>query len=197
MGLFWTRAWRRGHGSHVAGTASETGQGGLAHSLIGLQLCLLLSGPPIYHTMSTSNILANIDHNTTLCLACSSSLPPLRPTPAAGVFKTPCCRRPICPSCLLSNPRLARYDPCLACLGGVGVVGARMKGNSNVDGAVRDADMFVLGDDEDDDRESGPPSYSEALPLEVSEAPPAPLKYYINRRDTLQGIALRFGIPVS
>ncbi|KAF5382138.1 hypothetical protein D9615_004303 [Tricholomella constricta] len=116
----------------------------------------------------TSVTKVDIDKNTTLCFACSSSLPPLKKFNSnsgiststtdisAGVFTTPCCQRLICPSCIARNPRLQRYNPCLACLGGVGVVrspsgsiprsGARL----NIDGAARDEDMFVLGDDEDE-----------------------------------------------
>ncbi|KAJ7773159.1 hypothetical protein B0H16DRAFT_1233858, partial [Mycena metata] len=98
-----------------------------------------------------------------LCLACSSSLPP---KPTEPIFTTRCCTRPICPSCISANPRLARYDPCLACLGGVGVVGAATASSSgswnatlvqqssrNVDGAVRDEDTFVLVNGDEDDEE--------------------------------------------
>jgi hypothetical protein len=147
-----------------------------------------------------------------LCLACSSSLPPRlwkrtaeqhqrqqgtqsgqTSSSASGssdselLFLTRCCGRPICPSCLTSNPRLARYNPCLACLGGVGAVGTKkLQGQqhplamaSNVDGAVRDEDVFVLGDEdedgassESDDGEAGkasgaaPPPYEGARPPE-------------------------------
>lgn len=65
--------------------------------------------------------------------------------------------RPICNDCLTSNPRLARYDPCLACLGGVGAINAGnnkrkqlYQYNVNIDGAVRDEDTFVVGDEETD-----------------------------------------------
>ncbi|KAI0925953.1 hypothetical protein AcV5_008543 [Taiwanofungus camphoratus] len=119
-----------------------------------------------------------IDGATFLCLTCSSSLPPRRvsskapvlPTGASQsndeIFITRCCNRPICPACIAANPRLARYDPCLRCLGGVGAVSASssasvkaLGGQSrhttgqrvNVDGAMRDEDVFVLGDDELDD----------------------------------------------
>ncbi|KAH7884530.1 hypothetical protein F5I97DRAFT_1812853 [Phlebopus sp. FC_14] len=85
-----------------------------------------------------------------LCLACSSSLPPK----VSDIFLTPCCVRPICPACLSSNPRLGRYNPCLSCLGGIEVIRASSSRNSdaqnmNIDGAVRDVDTFVLGDDDD------------------------------------------------
>src|SRR6202042_2257232 len=104
--------------------------------------------------MSVKPSTSAVDFGNTLCLACSSSLPPSK---SSQIFTTNCCNRPICPACLSSNPRLARYDPCLACLGGVGAIfagnskGKQISGqNINVDGAVRDEDTFVLGDDEDE-----------------------------------------------
>src|SRR5262245_57588596 len=94
------------------------------------------------------------DSSIALCLACSSSILPK----ASGIFVTPCCGRRICPTCLSSNPRLSRYNPCLVCLGGVSVV-SNNKGKEwntagreqrttpqNIDGAVRDEDTFVVGD---------------------------------------------------
>ncbi|KAJ7227081.1 hypothetical protein GGX14DRAFT_548025 [Mycena pura] len=149
--------------------------------------------------------------SNSLCLACSSSLPPK----CADVFTTPCCARPICPSCVAANPRLTRYNPCLACFGGIGVVATSATGTQqaqqpatrNVDGAVRDEDTFVVGDDDeaedgDDDLDSaarvGPATSSPvaigSLPAPTESAPSPPSKYYIKRSDTLQGIALRFGI---
>lgn len=117
------------------------------------------------------------------------------------------------------------------------MVGARMSHSKrdestkpkNVDGAVRDEDAFVLGDDDEDSEDEGsdptppppynlPPSNSETPPLESTYLPgiaiagdhsaevqdtavehdvPAPLKYYIKGSDTLQGVALRFGINVG
>lgn len=143
-----------------------------------------------------------------LCLACSSSLPPRLwkrttehqqgaqsgQTSSNGssdselLFLTQCCGRPICPSCLTSNPRLARYNPCLACLGGVGAVGTKkLQGQhhptaSNVDGAVRDEDVFVVGDeDEDEDGASSETDDGEAAkasgvatPLSEGAGPPEP-----------------------
>ncbi|KAH9987333.1 hypothetical protein BJV74DRAFT_755503, partial [Russula compacta] len=95
-----------------------------------------------------------------LCLACSSSLPPRlwnnsTRRPSSELFLTRCCGRPICPSCLASNPRLARYDPCLACLSGIGALGSeKVRGQHqvapNVDGAVRDEDVFVVGEEDED-----------------------------------------------
>ncbi|KAJ7274505.1 hypothetical protein B0H12DRAFT_1228223 [Mycena haematopus] len=116
---------------------------------------------------------------TSLCLACSSSL-----LANEKIFTTPCCRQPICAACIQANPRLARYNPCLACLGGVAVVGSR---SGNVDGAVRDEDTFAIGDDDDDDDE------------EVAQDTPAPAavppsEYHIKRSDTLQGLAMRFRV---
>ncbi|KAF8656856.1 hypothetical protein AX16_002403 [Volvariella volvacea WC 439] len=149
-----------------------------------------------------------------LCLACSGSLPPRGPP---DIFMTRCCSQPICHKCLNENPRLARYDPCLACLRGVGVVRGGSK--SNLDGSLKDSDVFVLGDDDDaDDAEievQKTPSVEASQPRNSTEekAPRAgaasaaqamtgvegkakdgsgPAKYYIKRGDTLQGIAFKF-----
>ena len=91
----------------------------------------------------------------------------------------------------------------------------------NIDGAVRDEDMFVLGDDEEDDavllepRETSiveQPEHHTAMPIregpgdldrvlddsaENSNTNAVPSKYFITRNDTLQGIALRYGLNVS
>ncbi|OAX41162.1 hypothetical protein K503DRAFT_798195 [Rhizopogon vinicolor AM-OR11-026] len=96
------------------------------------------------------------NRSTTLCLACSSSLPPKSDQ---DLFITECCDRPICPACIGSNPRLRRYNPCLSCLSGVGVLGstssrARIHAVNNGPGIVQDEDVFVLGDDEDDEDEA-------------------------------------------
>ncbi|KAF8072012.1 hypothetical protein FPV67DRAFT_1411676 [Lyophyllum atratum] len=202
--------------------------------------------PPLF---LTSVVRADIEKNTTLCLACASSLPPLKKssTAATGIFTTPCCQRPICPSCIATNPRLPRYDPCLACLEGVNVVRtASLAGStphsaarSNVDGVVRDEDTFVLGDEEDDsdlDDEicekptvttnaspllqdvTSPIASQETLQTDNTYTPAAsenttpgalaaeeqtlagreidstPVKYYVTRSDTLQGIVLRYGL---
>lgn len=90
----------------------------------------------------------------------------------------------------------------------------------NVNGAVRDEDMFVLGDDDDEEEDGSvpctpPPTYAESAVTTTPTIPeletltndealattstaepsgPSPLKYYIKSGDTLQGIALRFGI---
>jgi hypothetical protein len=175
-----------------------------------------------------------------LCLACSSSLPPklaaqlvtphsndksLR-SPATqsseALFLTPCCARPICPSCLTRNPRLARYDPCLACLGGVRAVGRSKHSEppKNIDGGLKDEDLFSVGDDEDEDEAVDGVSYSEAISLNPDVPPPytpassngttdtvaaediakpreaMPGRYYIQTGDTLMGISLRLGVNV-
>lgn len=133
--------------------------------------------------MSTSTTLGS---PSSLCLACSSSLPPRRKLntsakrfPDDGVFLTRCCQRPICPACLSSNPRLARYDPCLRCLDGVGAVGGSAKLDTkgkmtgptrtpNVDGSVRDEDVFILGDDGADESDD-----NDAIADSPSTPPPA------------------------
>ncbi|KAJ7052593.1 hypothetical protein C8F01DRAFT_1261731 [Mycena amicta] len=121
-----------------------------------------------------------------LCLACSSSL-----LKGDNAFTTPCCQRPICASCVAGNPRLTRYNPCLACLGGIAVVGNYR--TQNIDGAVRDDDTFVVGDDDDDNSNEDEPN-AELSPESYPVERPAPDKYYIKRADTLQGIALRFKV---
>ncbi|GJE96583.1 LysM peptidoglycan-binding domain-containing protein [Phanerochaete sordida] len=180
-----------------------------------------------------------------LCLACSSSLPPHRTSEkSSGFFVTPCCNRPICPACISKNPRLARYNPCLHCLGGVGIVHAHSSTSiahaaskpQNLDGGLHDDAVYAIGDDdEDEDDEDGlratpgdtllstpstpPPAYTELdePPLQPSDtqqtdsehhdrdtlqdiedsregSSSAPSKYYIQPKDTLVGIALKFGV---
>ncbi len=106
------------------------------------------------------------------------------------LFLTSCCGRPICSSCLTSNPRLARYNPCLACLGGVGAVGTKklqLQGQhpvaSNIDGAVRDEDVFVVGDEDEDEEGAADtndgvaakaPGAGVALPPSEGARPPEP-----------------------
>lgn len=81
-----------------------------------------------------------------------------------------------------------------------------------------DQDLFVLGDDDDEDAEAmpqvGPPPYEGVAqdPKQAREVvnterqgddssepkgDPPPAKYYLTPSDTLRGIALRFGVNVS
>ncbi|KAF8206562.1 hypothetical protein K438DRAFT_1962545 [Mycena galopus ATCC 62051] len=125
---------------------------------------------------------------TSLCLACSSSLPPKS---TEVIFTTQCCTQPICGACIQANPRLARYNPCLACLGGVAVVESSSKqldSERNVDGAVREEDNFSIGDDEEEEEAE---DVVQEAPVAVPVKGP-PSEYYIKRSDTLQGIAMRF-----
>ncbi|KAG2133665.1 uncharacterized protein EDB93DRAFT_1093191 [Suillus bovinus] len=166
--------------------------------------------------------------STALCSTCSSCLPPKA---SPDLFITECCARPICPTCISSNPRLRSYNPCLSCLGGVGVVSSFLRNvRATNNDTVRDEDIFILGDDEDDEDqalelalvsptpEPAPPvhplasSSSSSLTsgsilitqtsgasaghaeVAVTGEQCTPSRYYINPRDTLQGIALRYGV---
>lgn len=98
----------------------------------------------------------------------------------------------------------------------------------NLDGALRDTDVFAIGDEDDEDEDeqdqssripSPPPAYHESdsdIPNTAhltastepssSPAPPAepeqetssstPRKHYIQKNDTLRGLALRYGVDV-
>jgi hypothetical protein len=125
-----------------------------------------------------------------------------------------------------------RYNPCLACLGGIGAVSSEKvlheqhHAASNVDGAVRDEDVFVVGDEDEDevsethDGEAAKAPVVRLPPSEVAEplkpdisvgscadpdgsdkAPDSdqgsPGRYYIRPDDTLLGISLRLGVDVS
>ena len=144
---------------------------------------------PYLYSSSSSGTGGAIDRTTTLCLACSSSLPPETTNDAStAIYITKCCRRPICPSCISFNPRLARYDPCLFCLGGVGLVGMNRPSSSqgqrsvdiptsiadvNINGEVRDQDTFILGDDdEEEDNEEERPEFDGGASIFI---PPPPL----------------------
>lgn len=128
-------------------------------------------------TSSTLSSSASVE----LCLACCGSLPPTA-SEREALFMTDCCRRPICQQCLASNPRLSRFVPCLACLSGVRAVAhsasqqrattatptsrptdpyfgwqnqrslASERNSLNIDGSLRDKDVFVLGDEDEDDK---------------------------------------------
>jgi hypothetical protein len=149
-----------------------------------------------------------------LCLACFSTI--LEGT--SDTYRTDCCNREICNSCLEKNPRLKQYNPCLVCCRGVQVVNASSrKVNSNGYNSPRthrlkqDAAAFVIGDD-DDDQETSNESNShkennlvgqkpEPEPPKQMEAEDTvehrPSKYWLKKGDTLQGIALRFKLNVS
>ncbi|CAE6424967.1 unnamed protein product [Rhizoctonia solani] len=150
-----------------------------------------------------------------LCLACSQEL---SPKSLDSYFRTPCCARYICDRCLSKNARLRRYNPCLSCLGGVGLVqstsGDRPSDHQPIvqHGRDNEAETFVLEDseDEEDSEPSSKRIEPEAVdaraptPLEVSETPepsntlnpvlPQSPTYYIKPRDTLNGIALKYGV---
>jgi hypothetical protein len=125
-----------------------------------------------------------------------------------------------------------RYNPCIACLGGLGAIRSVKASHgthqvpSNVDGAVRDEDVFVIGDEDEDeasemhDREAAkaaggiPPSSEVALApksdiglehradsIPYDKAPDSdqgsPGRYDIRPDDTLLGISFSLGIDVS
>ncbi|KAH9856480.1 hypothetical protein C2E23DRAFT_443062 [Lenzites betulinus] len=109
-----------------------------------------------------------------LCLACSASLPPRKV--GSNVYLTQCCSRPICPNCLSGNPRLARYNPCLRCLAGVNAVKTTAlhatssnTTRANIDGSVRDEDVFVVEDEESEPESEGE---SDETPSEQPDLPP-------------------------
>ncbi|CUA76042.1 hypothetical protein RSOLAG22IIIB_02049 [Rhizoctonia solani] len=149
-----------------------------------------------------------------LCLACSQEL---SAKSLDSCFRTPCCARYICERCLSKNARFRRYNPCLSCLGGVGLVqstsGDRPTGDrpSVQHGRDNEAETFIIADSEDDEDselsskskriESGaadarPPTTPETSGF--SEMPdralPQSSTYYIKPRDTVTGIALKHGI---
>ncbi|KAG6861352.1 hypothetical protein C0995_001085 [Termitomyces sp. Mi166 len=154
---------------------------------------------------SSPVVKADIDRSTLLCFACSSSLPPPKKSPGlsksipslSSVFTTPCCQRLICNRCITTNPRLQRYNPCLACLGGVGVVGSPTPdlslgpgACSNLDGAVRDENTFVLGDEDDsdyeDEKEGDPTLVSNAdTSLFTQNTPRANIQGSLQERPTM------------
>ncbi|XP_006459323.1 hypothetical protein AGABI2DRAFT_184046 [Agaricus bisporus var. bisporus H97] len=185
-------------------------------------------------------MVAESDIANAMCLACSSSIQSKK----YAVHVTKCCNQVICDSCIRSNPRLATYDPCLACLNGIGASrgnslfsGIRIQSRNSPSIISNDEDMFVLGYDSDDDETeeqekhpleessglspSEPPTYEETVNPCIKEGAqpsiqysdpdvPPPIsgsgsgnsvvststhaRYYINSRDTIHGIALRFGV---
>lgn len=118
-----------------------------------------------------------------LCLVCSSSLPPIRShSSGSDILFTNCCKRPICPSCIASKPRLARYDPCLACLVGVDVLASAsdstLRTHTNLNGSFHGEGAFILGDDdEDEDGGAGGSSPIKAQPPNLDIATSSPIKH--------------------
>ncbi|EJD06412.1 uncharacterized protein FOMMEDRAFT_165218 [Fomitiporia mediterranea MF3/22] len=182
-------------------------------SVVNIDLCLACSGSPLSGSRRPGASL-NVHEKT----EANSDLPS-KLSPDSGedeVFRTSCCARPICAACLRANSRLARYVPCLACLGGVKVVagpsnlvtrqsyqghvntgvggnlpGKHMDLDVNLNGALRDGDVFVVGDGDDEvgdesephdqDQIDSPPAYGEiaswardASPKLSSSTPPFP-----------------------
>jgi len=144
-----------------------------------------------------------------LCLACSSTIP-ARLYYSTDLFTTSCCQRHICPRCIREHPRLSTYQPCLACLAGVDVIASATEVNSKVlkIGDVEATEAFIIGDSDDEpaaEEEGGePPAYaasSSTAGREVQESLPKEpgrhgcnTEYWIKPRDTLIGIALKYGV---
>lgn len=146
-----------------------------------------------------------------LCLSCSSS-----PTPkdSNAPFMTSCCSRPICAACLERTPRLRDYAPCLACLAGVSAVSKTNTGAQSTPQTAqrhREESMFVLGDSDEEEGDPSPPPYdrddTRVQSGQTAQVPPdhvdpvpstssGPPTYHVRVGDTLQGIALRFGVDV-
>ncbi|CAE7231132.1 unnamed protein product [Rhizoctonia solani] len=146
-----------------------------------------------------------------LCLACAQEL---STKSLDSSFRTPCCARYICERCLSKNARLRRYNPCLSCLGGVGLVqstsGDRPTAGQPIvqHGRDNEGETFVLADSEDEEdseppfkrvepdaTDARPPTPPNALDPESSTPPnpalPLSSTYYIKPRDTVTGIALK------
>lgn len=122
----------------------------------------------------TSRVMQRRRPSSVLCLACSGDVRPPQRVAASSTsrntndnnnqtldaFLAPCCARPICATCLKANPRLARYDPCLACLrlrvrsGGAGTSGRDGKGGGEVV-APKEEERFAIGLDDEDDEDDG------------------------------------------
>ncbi|GAB1521867.1 hypothetical protein RhiTH_004966 [Rhizoctonia solani] len=150
-----------------------------------------------------------------LCLACAQEL---SPKALESSFRTPCCSRYICDRCLSRNARLRRYNPCLNCLGGVGLVQSASEDRPGGDrpvvqhGRDNEAETFILGDSDEeddsglapkhvkpdavDDRPPTPPKVLETteVPSVANSALPQSYTYYIKPRDTVTGIALKHGV---
>lgn len=89
-----------------------------------------------------------------LCLTCSSSIPPQ----LVDTYKTPCCARQICVGCLLRNPRLREYDPCLQCgdlTTASGTERARRGRQENERRRAEAENIFSIEDEDEDEEEHG------------------------------------------
>ena len=152
---------------------------------------------------------------SSLCLSCCSTL--------SSKFKpqhtTKCCNRHICGACLATNPRLTQYHPCLFCVGGVQVASGSKAlppeyTSPRIEQIKQEENTFVIGDDEgDEDEDVTKRPMNEDATREVmvgseqslgsygapeqASLPAGPVmnpKYWIQKRDTLKGIALRLGV---
>ncbi|KAG8933264.1 hypothetical protein FRC02_012250 [Tulasnella sp. 418] len=157
-----------------------------------------------------------------LCLACSSSIPGSSSASYQGGHITTCCNRIICETCIVHNPRLKQYDPCLSCLAGTSAVssaGEYARRGLKV-GKVSEDNVFMIGDEEEDDLDSSetPPAPPVAEQLDGSKLDPEPTanapervdnssqdtsgekretpsnRYWIKSKDTLTGLALKYGV---
>ena len=151
-----------------------------------------------------------------LCIACCSTI-----VKSNDTYKTNCCNKQICASCLQANPRLRYYSPCLACAGAVQVVASSHRSASKdyssplTEQRNRDESTFAIGEDSDDDQAGTGPFEGSSdfqgqnnavgmvyrppdCPLQAGENTErgTPAKYWLQRGDTLHGIALRFKIDV-
>jgi hypothetical protein len=152
---------------------------------------------------------------SSLCLSCCSTLS----TKSEPQYTTKCCNKHVCDACLAANPRLSQYHPCLFCVGGVQVASGSGSlppeyTSPRVEQKKQEENTFVIGDDEGDEEENvtKPATDQEATrevvvgsgqslePQRASEQASLPTgpatnpKYWIQKRDTLQGIALRLSI---
>jgi len=92
-----------------------------------------------------------------LCVFCSSSLEIAHRGRSTSKedqpkWKTPCCSQPICENCLVRNPRLLYYNPCLKCLSGVGALAGGQRNTPHASFKAvepKSDDRFVIADDED------------------------------------------------
>ncbi|GAA93746.1 uncharacterized protein L969DRAFT_92335 [Mixia osmundae IAM 14324] len=152
---------------------------------------------------------------TTLCLACASE--PLPSKSKEGLdeksgsqdertYRTPCCARPICATCLHKRPRLGEY--CLYCQRSIDIVS---RPPPAYDPLAANSGAFSIGDDEDDDHhgslqhelaepdaKGSPPAYlADASLADLPAEKPSEREtalHYIRPEDTLIGISFRYGV---